>query len=97
MLRIMVEEFNCNHQADLDSKLVTIYQRDKEHEKIEKFLENNIRKNKSGLMYLCGHPGTGKTSSLNYVLSEMSKNKDLSFKPLLFNAMTYSDVKSFSM
>jgi Cdc6-like AAA superfamily ATPase len=24
---------------------------------------------KAALMYLCGHPGTGKTSTLNYVLS----------------------------
>ena len=98
MLRTMMEEFNCNHQADIDSnELEKIYQRDEEHEKIQKFLEGNIANNKSGLLYLCGHPGTGKTSSLNYVLSELKKKGSLNFKPLLFNAMTYSDVKQFSI
>jgi len=28
---------------------------------------------RSGLMYLCGHPGSGKTSSLNFVLGELFK------------------------
>ena len=49
-------------------------------------------------MYLCGHPGTGKTSSLNLVLAQLRQDKSensLKFKPLLFNAMTYPDVKSF--
>jgi Cdc6-like AAA superfamily ATPase len=46
-------------------------------------------------MYLCGHPGTGKTSSLNHVLSMM--RADVKFEPLLFNAMTYPDVKSFTL
>lgn len=48
-------------------------------------------------MYLCGHPGTGKTSSLNLVLAQLKQDKtnNLKFKPLLFNAMTYPDVKSF--
>lgn len=74
MLRAMGEEFNCNHQADLESgKLEKIYNREKEHSEIKTFIENNIKKNKSGLLYLCGHPGTGKTSSLNFVLSEMKK------------------------
>jgi len=45
---------------------------------------------------LCGHPGTGKTSSLNYVLSNLIEKKK-NFKPLLYNAMTYADVKAFSM
>jgi predicted NACHT family NTPase len=48
-------------------------------------------------MYLCGHPGTGKTSSLNSFLANMRKNSELKFEPLLYNAMTYSDVKSFSL
>lgn len=49
---------------------------------------------KAGLMYLCGHPGTGKTSLLNLVLSEM-KNKNKNLEIFLYNAMTYNDVKSF--
>lgn len=78
IIKIMIEEFNCNHQADIDSdKTVTIYNREMEHNKIRKFLENNIRKQESGLMYLCGHPGTGKTSSLNAVLADMRKKGEL--------------------
>jgi Cdc6-like AAA superfamily ATPase len=49
---------------------------------------------KSGLMYLCGHPGTGKTSSLNVVLEKL-KLKDQPFHLLMFNAMTFKDAKSF--
>jgi Cdc6-like AAA superfamily ATPase len=53
-------------------------------------------------LYLCGHPGTGKTSTLNYVLSGFVSG-DIKAKLLsrlevhLYNAMTYSDVKSFCM
>lgn len=45
-------------------------------------------------MYLCGHPGTGKTSSLNVVLEKL-KLKDQPFHLLMFNAMTFKDAKSF--
>ena len=47
-------------------------------------------------MYLCGHPGTGKTSSLNYVMKLMQE-EGASFHPLLFNAMTYTDVRTFGI
>ena len=51
---------------------------------------------KAGLMYLCGHPGTGKTSLLNLVLSEMrNKINKQNIEVFLYNAMTYNDVKSF--
>ena len=94
---LLIDEFNCNHQADIDSEnLVEIFNREKEHKKIEDFLKETITRKKSGLMYLCGHPGTGKTSSLNAVLANLRKN-NLKFKPLLFNAMTYPDVKSFAL
>ena len=48
-------------------------------------------------MYLCGHPGTGKTSSLNYILGQMLAEGQYRFKPFLFNAMTCPDVRSFSI
>jgi len=47
-------------------------------------------------MYLCGHPGTGKTSSLNFVLAQLKQENQYKFQPLMFNAMTYFDVKSFA-
>ena len=61
----------------------------------------NITKKRSGLMYLCGHPGTGKTSSLNLILSQLRKHADKGdvgdFHILMFNAMTFTDAKSFSL
>lgn len=48
-------------------------------------------------MYLCGHPGTGKTSSLNYVLGQMLNEGQYAFKPFLFNAMVCPDVRSFAI
>jgi broad-specificity NMP kinase len=46
-------------------------------------------------MYLCGMPGTGKTSALNSVLATL--HKDRPFELLMYNAMTYSDVKNFGI
>lgn len=69
MLSILIDEYNCNHQMDLDSEnQVQIYTRDKEQKFIEEFLKKGIVEKKSSLMYLCGHPGTGKTSTLHLVL-----------------------------
>jgi Cdc6-like AAA superfamily ATPase len=97
MLKSLIDEFNCHHQADLSdsNSTSTIYNREDEHKVIKDFLKTNITKKKSGLMYLCGHPGTGKTSSLNFVMQEIMRGDQLKFRPLLFNAMTYPDVKSF--
>ena len=49
-------------------------------------------------MYLCGHPGTGKTSLLNQVIARLSRDEEIAeFELYLYNAMTYSDVKSFGI
>ena len=46
---------------------------------------------------MCGHPGTGKTSSVNSGLAKMrSENKHV-FRPLLFTAMAFPDVKNFGI
>ena len=73
-----------------------IFDRDDEHAQIRDFLDGNLSTGASGLMYLCGHPGTGKTSSLNYVMKLMQE-EGASFQPLLFNAMTFSDVRTFGI
>jgi cell division control protein 6 len=61
----------------------------------------NIEAKKSGLLYLCGHPGTGKTSTLNLVLQEMKQNvKTNLLNPIeifIHNAMTYNDVKTYGI
>ena len=52
-------------------------------------------------MYLCGHPGTGKTSSLNQILSKLrkaaAKGKANEFQLYMYNAMAFVDVRSFSL
>ena len=51
-------------------------------------------------MYICGHPGTGKTSTLNYVLTNIVSG-DIKASLLnqvqvwSYNAMTFKDVKQF--
>ena len=61
----------------------------------------NILDKKSGLMYLCGHPGTGKTSCLNIILGKMQKanneKKLPDFELFMYNAMAFTDVKSFAL
>ena len=64
-------------------------------------MADNLRKSKSGLMYLCGHPGTGKTSSLNQILSKLrkaaEKGKEKEFQLYMYNAMAFNDVRAFSL
>ena len=79
-----------------------IYSRDKEKKFIEDFVRRSIQSKKSSLMYLCGHPGTGKTSTLHLVLSKIKQNlnKDPLYdnimnNVMLYNAMTFRDVKKF--
>ncbi len=73
ILQSLIEEFNCNHQTFQDSATVNIFTRDAEEQQINTFIDDNLRKGKSGLMYLCGHPGTGKTSLLNQVLAKLKQ------------------------
>jgi len=106
MIRLLVDEFNCNHQADISQEVgssaqQTIFSREGEQRQISQFLVDNMNSRRSGLMYLCGHPGTGKTSSLNLVLSKIRKNNNSllsnNHQLYMYNAMTYSDVKSFAL
>lgn len=46
MLRLLVDEFNCNHQADVSaehaSSQMTIYNRNDEEKQIREFLTGNM-------------------------------------------------------
>lgn len=108
MLGYLIDEFNCNHQADLEDAngRVEIISRIKEQKAIRQFISDNMpnkalgKPGKAALMYLCGHPGTGKTSTLNFVLSSFVSgdiNANLLNKLCvhMYNAMTFSDFKSF--
>ena len=77
---------------------MTIYTREREEQQITDFLKGNIEKSRSGLMYLCGHPGTGKTSLLNQVIAQLSHDEDVrKFELFQYNAMTYNDVRTFGL
>jgi len=97
MLVLLIDEFNCNHQADVTSEeSVLIYERSSERKFIKNFLQSNINSKKAGLIYLCGHPGTGKTSTLNLCLHEMIHDIPSVLNPIetfMHNAMSYSNVK----
>ena len=102
MLKILIDDFNCNHQQDLESEnQVKIYTRDREQDFIEKFVRKGLASKKSQLMYLCGHPGTGKTSTLHLVLSKFKNQSSPNYKVegsmmiKLYNAMTFKDVKKY--
>ena len=52
-------------------------------------------------MYLCGHPGTGKTSTLHSVLQQIRQNNKgtalyNNVEIMLYNAMSFDKVKNFS-
>lgn len=80
---------------------MNIYTRDKEQDFIENFVRKGILSKKSSLMYLCGHPGTGKTSTLNLVLSKFKNQISEKYKIggelviKLYNAMTFRDVRKY--
>jgi hypothetical protein len=46
----------------------TIIGRKAEQDQITAFVNSNIQKGKSGLLYVCGHPGQGKTALVEQVL-----------------------------
>lgn len=102
MLSLLIDEFNCSHQADLEDSenRIDIFTRDKEQKVIKTFIKENMSKSKSALMYLCGHPGTGKTSTLNLVLSsivsgDIKANLLNKLEVVMYNAMSFKDVRAF--
>ena len=65
MLLKIIEEFNCTTAAKK-----RVYHREYEKEFVKNFIEENQANGASRLMYICGHPGTGKTSTLLELIQE---------------------------
>ncbi|CAI2364932.1 unnamed protein product [Moneuplotes crassus] len=92
-----INEFNCN------SKDMNIYRRAFERDKIIDYIHENIEESKSGLMYISGHPGTGKSSILRVVLKmlDMEMDKDQDLKETLhifnYNGMIFKNLYDFSV
>ena len=75
------------------SKEHLIVGREKEERKMREYLQTYIDKSKSSILYICGHPGQGKTAVLDQVLSDYFERDDLViFK---YNAMSYSSLSIF--
>jgi len=72
--------------------------RAKEEDAIKNFITRNISDDLSGLLYVCGHPGQGKTALTNQVLFDHFGDLDSSLGGisdslyiLKYNAMRYQN------
>lgn len=92
----LMNEFNCN---SLDMK---IYCREYEKTQIKEYIQNNYKESKSGCMYVCGHPGTGKSSIIRVILKELDKQMEEdsefrnSFTIFNYNGMIFKKLYDFS-
>ena len=69
---------------------------------IKQFIEDNIQQDVSGLLYVCGHPGQGKTAVVNQVLFDYFGDMDSSIGGtsetlfiLKYNGMRFSSPFQF--
>jgi hypothetical protein len=67
---------------------------------IQTFIQSNIEKDISGLMYCCGHPGQGKTAVVSQVLfdyfghsNKITGGLDERLFILKYNAMVFTGTK----
>jgi len=74
-----------------------------EERAIKTYIERNIKNDESGLLYVCGHPGQGKTAVLNQVLFDYFGDLDSSVGGisedlyiLKYNGMRYSNALQFA-
>ena len=77
--------------------------RNEEEKAIRGFIGANIKEDKSGLLYVCGHPGQGKTAVVNQVLFDYYGDMDSSqggiddrVYILKYNAMRYERPVQFA-
>ena len=54
----LLHVFSCSREH-------MIIGRDAEERAIRGFIQENIERDSSGLLYVCGHPGQGKTAVIN--------------------------------
>ena len=74
-----------------------------EEQSIRDFIQANIDGDESGLLYVCGHPGQGKTAVINQVLFDYYGDMDSSLGGvneqifvLKYNAMRYEKPMQFA-
>ena len=85
-------------ETDLLRQLASVYRtqlghriigREAESAEIKAFIESSLEET-SGLLYVCGKPGQGKTAVVTSILDEFES--DLSTLILRYNAMAFSDL-----
>jgi Cdc6-like AAA superfamily ATPase len=76
--------------------------RNEEEQVIKQFIDDNIKQDVTGLLYVCGHPGQGKTAVVNQVLFDYFGDLDSSFGGindnlfiLKYNGMRYATPNHF--
>jgi Cdc6-like AAA superfamily ATPase len=95
-VNLLMNEFNCS------SHDMMIYCREYEKSQIQAYIDDNLKEDKSGLMYVCGHPGTGKSSIIRVILKEleekMKANDEFSNSIAIFNynGMIFKKLYDFS-
>lgn len=95
-INLLMNEFNCS------SHDMMIYCREYEKSQIQAYIDENLKEDKSGLMYVCGHPGTGKSSIIRVILKEleekMKANDEFSNSIAIFNynGMIFKKLYDFS-
>lgn len=67
--------------------------REVEFDTIYTFISERLSHRSGGCMYISGLPGTGKTASVNAVLSAMSRNPQMTFQKVEVNGMQVSEPK----
>ena len=77
--------------------------RDQEEQAIKTFITESIQSDESGLLYVCGHPGQGKTAVINQVLFDHFGDLDSSLGGiadelyiLKYNGMRYENSQQFA-
>lgn len=88
-----MEEFN-----KANTVVENVYWRDKEKETIKEYVWVNWEQGKSGLLYVCGHPGTGKTSIVKLIIKEFEEEKkgDMPLKIFNYNGMAFKNLFEFA-
>lgn len=95
-INMLMNEFNCS------SHDMMIYCREYEKSQIQDYIYENLKENKSGLMYVCGHPGTGKSSIIRVILKELEEKMraDTEFGTSIaifnYNGMIFKKLYDFS-
>lgn len=70
----------------------SIVGREKELQIIKSFLQSSLEDGKSGCMYICGRPGTGKTACVNYLLTSSQVSLQTN-QPISSLGLTFLQVK----